>query len=111
MLQALAFYFFSAILIASAVMVIAAKNPVHSVLFLGGWLPPLNIVPFTLVPGVIWFLLKLAFLFFMMAMVKAIVPRYRYDQLMRLGWKIFLPTSLLWVVLTAAWVLVFHHHA
>ncbi len=82
-----------------------------SVLFLGGWLPPLNIVPFTMVPGVIWFLLKLAFLFFMMAMVKAIVPRYRYDQLMRLGWKIFLPTSLLWVVLTAAWVLVFHHHA
>jgi NADH-quinone oxidoreductase subunit H len=60
---------------------------------------------------VIWFLLKLGFLFFMMAMVKAIVPRYRYDQLMRLGWKIFLPTSLFWVVLTAAWVLVFHHHA
>ena len=82
-----------------------------SVLFLGGWLPPFNIVPFTLVPGVIWFLLKLAVLFFMMAMVKAIVPRYRYDQLMRLGWKIFLPTSLLWVVLTAAWVLVFHLHA
>jgi NADH-quinone oxidoreductase subunit H len=82
-----------------------------SVLFLGGWLPPLNIAPFTMVPGVIWFLLKLAFLFFMMAMVKAIVPRYRYDQLMRLGWKIFLPTSLLWVVLTAAWVFVFHHHA
>jgi NADH-quinone oxidoreductase subunit H len=82
-----------------------------SVLFLGGWLPPFNIAPFTLVPGVIWFLLKLAFLFFMMAMVKAIVPRYRYDQLMRLGWKIFLPTSLIWVVLTAAWVLVFHHHA
>jgi len=82
-----------------------------SVLFLGGWLPPLNIMPFTLVPGVIWFLLKLAFLFFMMAMVKAMVPRYRYDQLMRLGWKIFLPTSLIWVVLTAAWVLVFHHHA
>ena len=82
-----------------------------SVLFLGGWLPPLNIVPFTLVPGIIWFLLKLGFLFFMMAMVKAIVPRYRYDQLMRLGWKVFLPTSLLWVVLTAAWVMVFHHHA
>ena len=82
-----------------------------SVLFLGGWLPPLNIVPFTLVPGIIWFLLKLGFLFFMMAMVKAIVPRYRYDQLMRLGWKVFLPTSLLWVVLTAAWVVVFHHHA
>ena len=82
-----------------------------SVLFLGGWLSPLNIMPFTLVPGIIWFLLKLAFLFFMMAMVKAIVPRYRYDQLMRLGWKVFLPTSLLWVVLTAAWVMVFHHHA
>jgi NADH-quinone oxidoreductase subunit H len=82
-----------------------------SILFLGGWLPPINIVPFTLIPGVIWFLLKLGFLFFMMAMVKAIVPRYRYDQLMRLGWKVFLPTSLLWVVLTAAWVLVFHHHA
>ena len=82
-----------------------------SVLFLGGWLPPLNIVPFTFVPGIIWFLLKLGFLFFMMAMVKAIVPRYRYDQLMRLGWKVFLPTSLLWVVLTAAWVMIFHHHA
>ncbi|MEO7054573.1 MAG: NADH-quinone oxidoreductase subunit NuoH [Rhizomicrobium sp.] len=82
-----------------------------SILFLGGWLPPINIVPFTLIPGVIWFLLKLGFLFFMMAMVKAIVPRYRYDQLMRLGWKVFLPTSLLWVVLTAAWVVVFRHHA
>jgi NADH-quinone oxidoreductase subunit H len=82
-----------------------------SILFLGGWLPPLNVMPFTLVPGIIWFVLKTGFLFFMMAMVKAIVPRYRYDQLMRLGWKIFLPTSLLWVVLTAAWVLVFHHHA
>ncbi len=81
-----------------------------SILFLGGWLPPINIVPFTLIPGVIWFLLKLGFLFFMMAMVKAIVPRYRYDQLMRLGWKVFLPTSLLWVVLTAAWVVVFRHH-
>jgi NADH-quinone oxidoreductase subunit H len=76
-----------------------------SILFLGGWLPPFNVAPFTMIPGVIWFLLKLGFLFFMMAMVKAIVPRYRYDQLMRLGWKIFLPTSLLWVVLTAGWVL------
>ena len=82
-----------------------------SILFLGGWLPPLNIWPLNAVPGIIWFLLKLGFLFFMMAMVKAIVPRYRYDQLMRLGWKVFLPTSLLWVVLTAAWVVVFHHHA
>jgi len=76
-----------------------------SILFLGGWLPPFNIVPFTLVPGIVWFLLKLSFFFFMIAMVKAIVPRYRYDQLMRLGWKVFLPTSLVWVVLTAGWVL------
>src|ERR1700761_1416222 len=76
-----------------------------AILFLGGWLPPLNIAPFTWVPGIIWFVLKLAFVFFMMAMVKAMVPRYRYDQLMRLGWKIFLPTSLGWVILTAAYVL------
>ena len=82
-----------------------------SILFLGGWLPPLNIAPFTYVPGALWLFLKIVFFFFMFAMVKAIVPRYRYDQLMRLGWKVFLPTSLLWVVLTAAWVLVFHHHA
>ncbi len=82
-----------------------------SILFLGGWLPPLNILPFTLVPGIVWFLLKIGFLFFMMAMVKAMVPRYRYDQLMRLGWKIFLPTSLLWVVLTAAWVAFIRPHA
>ena len=76
-----------------------------SVLFLGGWLPLWNIWPLNAVPGVIWFLLKIIFLFFMMAMVKSIVPRYRYDQLMRLGWKIFLPTSLFWVVITAGWVL------
>jgi NADH-quinone oxidoreductase subunit H len=82
-----------------------------SILFFGGWLPPLNIVPFTLVPGVIWLALKMLFFFFLFAMVKAVVPRYRYDQLMRLGWKVFLPTSLLWVVVTAGWVLVFHHHA
>jgi NADH-quinone oxidoreductase subunit H len=75
-----------------------------TVLFLGGWLSPLNIAPFTYVPGVIWFILKILFLFFMMAMVKAIVPRYRYDQLMRLGWKVFLPTTLAWVVLAAAYV-------
>jgi NADH-quinone oxidoreductase subunit H len=75
-----------------------------TVLFLGGWLPPLNIAPFTFVPGIIWFVLKILFLFFLMAMVKAIVPRYRYDQLMRLGWKVFLPTSLVWVVIAAAWV-------
>ena len=81
-----------------------------SILFLGGWLPPLNIAPFTMVPGIIWFLLKICFFFFMFAMVKAMVPRYRYDQLMRLGWKVFLPTSLLWVVLTAGWVLFVRPH-
>lgn len=79
-----------------------------SILFFGGWLPPLNIAPFTYVPGVIWLLIKVWFFFFLFAMVKAFVPRYRYDQLMRLGWKVFLPLSLLWVVLTAGWVMVFH---
>jgi len=81
-----------------------------SVLFFGGWLPPFNVAPFTMVPGVIWLALKMLFFFFLFAMVKAMVPRYRYDQLMRLGWKVFLPTSLLWVVVTAGYVLVFHHH-
>jgi NADH-quinone oxidoreductase subunit H len=73
-----------------------------TVLFLGGWLPPFPIVPFTLIPGVIWFTLKACFLFFLVAMVKAMVPRYRYDQLMRLGWKVFLPLSLAMVVIVAA---------
>src|SRR3954468_7300983 len=83
-----------------------------SILFLGGWLSPINIWPLNIPAlGIFWFLGKLAFLFFMMAMVKAMVPRYRYDQLMRLGWKVFLPTSLIWVVLTALWVMSpFHHH-
>ncbi|MDE1174065.1 MAG: NADH-quinone oxidoreductase subunit NuoH [Parvibaculaceae bacterium] len=72
-----------------------------TILFLGGWLPPFNFVPFTWVPGLVWFLIKLLAVFFMFAMVKAMVPRYRYDQLMRLGWKVFLPFSLFWVVLTA----------
>lgn len=72
-----------------------------TILFLGGWLPPFDIAPFNMVPGVVWFLLKVGFVFFMFAMVKAFVPRYRYDQLMRLGWKVFLPFSLFWVVLTA----------
>jgi NADH-quinone oxidoreductase subunit H len=75
-----------------------------SILFLGGWLPPLAVVPFIWVPGVIWFALKVWFLFFMFAMVKAIVPRYRYDQLMRLGWKVFLPISLFMVVAVAAFL-------
>jgi NADH-quinone oxidoreductase subunit H len=75
-----------------------------SILFLGGWLPPIDIPPFTWVPGVIWFVLKVVFVFFMFAMVKAIVPRYRFDQLMRLGWKVFLPLSLAMVVIVAAFV-------
>ena len=74
-----------------------------SILFLGGWLPPLDIWPLNAVPGIFWFLIKICFFFFMFAMVKAMVPRYRYDQLMRLGWKIFLPTSLVAVVVVAAW--------
>ena len=73
-----------------------------TILFFGGWLPPVNIAPFTLVPGVIWFTLKVSFFFFFFAMVKAFVPRYRYDQLMRLGWKVFLPISLVMVIVVAA---------
>jgi NADH-quinone oxidoreductase subunit H len=71
-----------------------------TILFLGGWLPIIDVPVLNWVPGVLWFMLKLVFVFFMFAMVKAIVPRYRYDQLMRLGWKVFLPISLFWVVLT-----------
>jgi NADH-quinone oxidoreductase subunit H len=73
-----------------------------TILFLGGWLPPFPVVPFTWVPGIVWFVLKLSFMFFMFAMVKAIVPRYRYDQLMRLGWKVFLPITLFMVVVVAS---------
>ncbi|MCO6390751.1 NADH-quinone oxidoreductase subunit NuoH [Aliihoeflea aestuarii] len=75
-----------------------------TILFLGGWLPPFDFAPFTWVPGVIWFLIKVCFVFFMFAMVKAFVPRYRYDQLMRLGWKVFLPLSLFMVVATASFL-------
>ena len=71
------------------------------ILFLGGWLPPFDIAPFNWIPGVVWFTLKVILVFFMFAMVKAIVPRYRYDQLMRLGWKVFLPLSLAMVVIVA----------
>lgn len=81
-----------------AVVLICALT---TILFLGGWLPPINVVPFTWVPGIFWFLLKVCFVFFMFAMVKAIVPRYRYDQLMRLGWKVFLPLSLALIVIVA----------
>jgi NADH-quinone oxidoreductase subunit H len=73
-----------------------------SIMFLGGWLPPIPYAPFTWVPGIIWFVLKVFFMFFLFAMAKAIVPRYRYDQLMRLGWKVFLPLSLAAVVVVAA---------
>ena len=73
-----------------------------TILFLGGWLPPVNIEPFTYVPGIIWFVIKVSFVFFMFAMVKAFVPRYRYDQLMRLGWKVFLPISLVMVIVVAS---------
>ena len=75
-----------------------------SILFLGGWLSPIEIYPFSLIPGAIWLIFKILFLFVLFALVKAIVPRYRYDQLMRLGWKIFLPLSLIWVVLTASYL-------
>jgi NADH-quinone oxidoreductase subunit H len=73
-----------------------------TILFLGGWLPPLNMAPFTWIPGPIWFALKVAACLFVFLWVRATFPRYRYDQLMRLGWKVFLPFSLLWLVLTAA---------
>ena len=82
-----------------AIMTMCAMT---TILFLGGWLPPVNAAPFTWVPGVVWFLLKVSFVFFLFAMAKAMVPRYRYDQLMRLGWKVFLPLSLAAVVIVAA---------
>ena len=78
-----------------------------TILFLGGWLPPFDVAPFTWVPEIIWFVLKILVIFFFFAMVKAFVPRYRYDQLMRLGWKVFLPFSLVWVVLTAGVLVAF----
>jgi len=78
-----------------------------AILFLGGWLSPINIYPFDLIPSPLWLILKILFLFILFALVKAIVPRYRYDQLMRLGWKIFLPFSLIWTVLTAGYLLYF----
>ncbi len=79
-----------------------------SILFLGGWLSPIDIYPFNLVPGAIWLIFKILLLFILFALVKAIVPRYRYDQLMRLGWKIFLPLSLIYVVLTASYLFYFN---
>jgi NADH-quinone oxidoreductase subunit H len=81
---------------------------IGAILFLGGWLSPIEIYPFTLIPGPMWLILKILLLFFLFALVKAIVPRYRYDQLMKLGWKVFLPLSLIWVVLTASYLFYFN---
>jgi len=79
-----------------------------SILFLGGWLSPIELYPFNLIPGAIWLILKILLLFILFALVKAIVPRYRYDQLMRLGWKVFLPLSLTYVILTASYLFYFN---
>ena len=78
-----------------------------SILFLGGWLPPIDAFPFNVIPSPLWLIFKIILLFVLFALVKAIVPRYRYDQLMRLGWKVFLPLSLTWVVLTAGYLMYF----
>ena len=78
-----------------------------SILFLGGWLSPINLYPFNLLPPPFWMILKILLLFFLFALIKAIVPRYRFDQLMRLGWKVFLPFSLIWVILTASYLYYF----
>ena len=78
-----------------------------SILFLGGWLSPIDLYPFNLIPAPLWMILKILLLFILFSLVKAIVPRYRYDQLMKLGWKIFLPLSLVWVVITASYLIYF----
>ena len=78
-----------------------------SILFLGGWLSPIDIFPFNIIPSPFWLIFKILFLFILFSLVKAIVPRYRYDQLMKLGWKIFLPLSLTWVILTSSYLLYF----
>nr|HRQ81747.1 NADH-quinone oxidoreductase subunit H [Azospirillaceae bacterium] len=82
-------------------------SAITSILFLGGWLPPFDIAPFNWIPGVVWFAAKIAFCLFVFIWVRATMPRYRYDQLMRLGWKVFLPFSLLWVVLTSGVLVAF----
>ena len=86
---------------------IATMCAMMTIMFLGGWLPPVPVPPFTWVPGVVWFVLKMLFIFFMFGMVKAFVPRYRYEQLMRLGWKVFLPLSLAMVAIVAAVLQIF----
>ena len=77
----------------------------NTLIFLGGWLPPFDIAPFNWIPGPVWFIVKLWIVFFFFAMVKAMVPRYRYDQLMRLGWKVFLPLTLILLVVNAAFLM------
>lgn len=81
------------------------QSSMATILFFGGWLPPIDMAPFNMVPGFIWFILKICFFLFVFLWVRATLPRYRYDQLMRLGWKVFLPLSLVWVVLTAGFLL------
>jgi NADH-quinone oxidoreductase subunit H len=83
---------------------IATMCAMGTILFLGGWLSPFPFPPFTWIPGVIWFMLKAFFLFFLFALAKAVFPRYRYDQLMRLGWKVFLPTTIAMVAIVAAFL-------
>jgi len=78
------------------------------ILFLGGWLPPFDIYPLNALPGIFWFTLKIIFILFLFIWVRGTFPRYRYDQLMRLGWKVFLPLSLLWVVLTSGFLVIFN---
>ncbi|PPR44590.1 MAG: NADH-quinone oxidoreductase subunit H [Alphaproteobacteria bacterium MarineAlpha5_Bin8] len=78
------------------------------ILFLGGWLPPFDVFPFNILPGIVWFILKIIFILFLFLWVRGTFPRYRYDQLMRLGWKVFLPLSLLWVVLTSGFLVIFN---
>lgn len=81
------------------------QSAIATILFLGGWLPPLDIAPLNMIPGIIWFILKICFLLFVFLWVRATLPRYRYDQLMRLCWKVFLPFTLIWVVLSAGFLL------
>ena len=81
-----------------------AMSALVTTLFLGGWLAPFNFIPFTWVPGIVWFAMKIAFCLFVFIWVRATLPRYRYDQLMRLGWKVFLPLSLVWLILTAGFL-------
>jgi len=77
-------------------------SAITAILFMGGWLPPLDVAPFNLVPGIFWFFGKIAFVLFIFLWARATLPRFRYDQLMRLGWKVFLPLTLLWLVVVAS---------